>query len=130
MVNHKEFMSCFFKVYSEVIFGNIFIYEVIPDCRDFVSRDGGHMIMFNLYVESLRQNTLNIQYNYFKASLRCAVSRSHIKRCLQLAQGSSLLTLKDNGKLIELSPRFISMVRDCFSFYLATTEYGFTGMEC
>ncbi|CAM3921162.1 hypothetical protein [Serratia silvae] len=128
-LNHEEFISGFFKNYSEVVFGNIFIHDVIPDCRDFVSRDGGHMIMFNLYVESLRQNTPNVQYNYLKASFMCAVSRSHIKRCLQLAEYAGLLTLKDNGQLVELSPRFIRMVRDCFSFYLTTTEHGLMGMK-
>ncbi|WMT15818.1 hypothetical protein [Serratia fonticola] len=128
-LSHDDFMVVFFKNHSQVILNEIFIYDAVPDCREFVTRDGGHMIMFNLYIESVRQKTLAVKYNYLKASTEFSVSRSHIKRCFLAAEHLGLLHLKQDGKTIELTPRFIEMVKDSFCFYLATVEYGVLGAQ-
>ncbi|MGL5426189.1 MAG: hypothetical protein ACRDAJ_24955 [Serratia fonticola] len=125
--DHDDFMADFFKNYIQVIGKEMFVYDVVPDSRAFLTRDGGHMLMFHLYIESLRQRTSAVQYNYLKVSTEFLVSRSHIKRCFQAAERVDLLTLRPDGKVIELKPRFISMVREAFCFYLATVEYGVWG---
>ncbi|WP_447887198.1 hypothetical protein [Serratia fonticola] len=125
--DHDDFMADFFKNYIQVIGKEMFVYDVVPDSRAFLTKDGGHMMMFHLYMESLRQRTLTVQYNYLKVSTEFSVSRSHIKRCFQAAERVDLLTLRPDGKVIELKPRFISMVREAFCFYLATVEYGVWG---
>jgi hypothetical protein len=126
-VDHDDFMADFFKNYTQIIVKEMFVYDAVPDSRAFLTKDGGHMMMFHLYVESLRQRTLTVQYNYLKASTEFSVSRSHIKRCFQAAERLDLLYLKQDGKSIELKPRFINMVREAFCFYLATVEYGVLG---
>lgn len=128
-IGHDDFMADFFKNYTQVILREIFVYDAVPDSREFLIRDGGHMMMFHLYIESLRQRTLTVQYNYLKASVEFSVSRSHIKRCFQAAERLDLLSLRQDGKTIELKPRFIKMVKDAFCFYLATIEYGVFGGE-
>ncbi len=126
-VDHDDFMADFFKNYTQVIGKELFVYDAVPDSRVFLTKDGGHMMMFHLYIESLRQETLTVQYNYLKASTEFSVSRSHIKRCFQAAERLDLLNLRQDGKTIELKPRFIDMVREAFCFYLATVEYGVFG---
>lgn len=127
--DHDEFMANFFKNYTQVIGKELFVYDAVPDSRVFLTKDGGHMMMFHLYIESLRQETLTVQYNYLKASTEFSVSRSHIKRCFQAAERLDLLNLRQDGKTIELKPRFIDMVREAFCFYLATVEYGVFGVR-
>jgi len=125
--DHDDFMADFFKNYIQVIGKEMFVYDVVPDSRAFLTKDGGHMMMFHLYMESLRQRTLTVQYNYLKVSTEFSVSRSHIKRCFQAAERLDLLNLRQDGKTIELKPRFIDMVREAFCFYLASVEYGVFG---
>ncbi|MGF6190190.1 hypothetical protein [Serratia sp. 2723] len=127
MVDHDDFMADFFKNYTQVIVKEMFVHDAVPDSRAFLTKDGGHMMMFHLYIESLRQGTLSVQYNYLKASTEFSVSRSHIKRCFQAAERLDLLNLRQDGKTIELKPRFIDMVREVFCFFLATVEYGVFG---
>jgi hypothetical protein len=126
-LGHDDFTAVFLKNYAQVISSELFIYDAVPDSREFVTRDAGHIIMFNLYIESVRKKTLSVQYNYLNASARFSVSRSHIKRCFQAAERLDLLNLRQDGRTIELKPRFIAMVRDTFCFYLASAEYGALG---
>lgn len=126
-LGHDDFTENFLKNYTQIISSEVFIFDVVPDSREFVTRDGGYMLMLNLYIESVRQKTLRVHYNYLKASTEFSVSRSHIKRCFQAAERLDLLSLRQDGKTIELKPRFIDMVRDSFCFYLATAEYAVLG---
>ena len=127
--NHQNFVPAFFKHYSEITLNRIFIHYMVPGSADFLSRDGGHMIMFNLFLESIKQNTLDVHYNLLKASFSCGVSRSHIKRCLQAAEQHQLLTIVDNKHIVSLTPEFMMMVKDYFALYLASIKHGFNGMR-
>lgn len=126
-LEHDDFIADFFKNYTQFISNEVFIFDVVPDSREFVTRDAGHIMMFHLYIESVRQKTCSVQYNYSNAATKFSVSRSHIKRCFQAAERLDLLSLRQDGKTIELKPRFIEMVRDSFCFYLASAEYGVLG---
>ncbi|KOC89281.1 hypothetical protein [Winslowiella iniecta] len=126
--NYQNFVPAFFKSYAEITLNRIFVHDMVPGSGDFLSRDGGHMIMFNLYLESIKQNTLDVNYNFLKASFSCGVSRSHIKRCLQAVEQNQLLTIVESKHIVSLTPAFMQMVRDYFALYLASVKHGLTGM--
>ena len=127
--NDQNFVPAFFKSYAGITLNRIFIHDMVPGSDVFLSRDGGHMIMFNLYLESVKQKTLDVNYNFLKASFSCGVSRSHIRRCLQAAEQKQLLTMVENQHIVSLTPAFIQLVKDYFALYLASVKHGLTGMQ-
>lgn len=126
---HKNFVPAFFTAYSEVTLNRIFLHDMVPGSGEFLSRDGGHMIMFYLYLESIKQKSRVIKYNILKAAFCCAVSRSHIRRSLQAAGQIGLLTIEDELHQLTLSQGFLDMVKDYFCLYLASTVHGLSGIK-
>lgn len=126
---HQSFVPEFFRGYSEVTLNRIFLHDMVPGSGEFLSRDGGHMIMFNIYLESIKQKSQIIHYNVLKAAFCCGVSRSHIRRCLQAAEQVNLLKIQDESQQLALTQEFLDMVKDYFCIYLATVEHGLAGMR-
>ena len=126
---HPNFVPEFFRAYSEITLNRLFLHDLVPGSGEFLSRDGGHMIMFNIYLESIKQKSPIIHYNILKAAFFCGVSRSHIRRCLQAAEQVNLLKIQDESQQLALSQEFIDMVKDYFCIYLATVEHGLSGMR-
>ena len=126
---HKNFVPEFFRTYAEITLNRLFIHDMVPGSAEFLSRDGGHMMMFNLYLETIKQQSLTIKFNILKSAFCCGVSRSHIRRCLQAAEEIGLLKIEEGANDLTLSPTFIEMVKDYFCIYLATVEHGLAGMR-
>lgn len=126
---HENFIPEFFRAYSEVTLNRLFLHDMVPGSGVFLSRDGGHMIMFYIYLKSIKQNSRAIQFNILKASFCCAVSRSHIRRSLQDAEQAGLLKIEDESHQLVLTEEFMTMVKDYFCLYLASTVHGFSGVK-
>lgn len=124
----ENFTASYFQKYSEITLNQVYLFEMVPDCKAFVFRDAGHMLLMDLYIESIKQQTVVIEYNYLKASLKCGVSRSHIRRCLQAAEVGNLLTLDTANNTIILHPTFMQMALNYFAVYMAMVEYGLSGL--
>ncbi|MFU2319076.1 hypothetical protein [Rahnella sp. PCH160] len=125
----ENFNAEYFRKYSEITLNQIYLFDMVPDCKEFIFRDAGHMILMDLYVESIRQKSPMIEYNYLRASLKCGVSRSHIKRCLKAAEAGGLLILDTTNNTIVLHLSFMQMVLNYFAVYMAMVEYGLHGMS-
>ncbi|MEJ4043408.1 hypothetical protein [Erwinia sp. SLM-02] len=123
-----DFIPHFFRNYGEITLNRLFIHDMVPGSGEFLSHDGGHMIMFNLFQESIKQGSLEVKYNLLKASFACCVSRSLIRRCLKAAADRELLTIIEDKNTVSLKPEFMTMVQDYFCIYLATVEHGLKGM--
>lgn len=126
---HKNFVPAFFRTYTEITLNRLFLHDMVPGSAEFLSRDGGHMIMFYIYLESIKQQSLTIKFNILKSAFCCGVSRSHIRRCLQAAEQVELLKIEDGVNGLTLSSTFIEMVKEYFCIYLATVEHGLAGMR-
>ncbi|MCX0498480.1 hypothetical protein [Erwinia billingiae] len=124
----ENFTASYFQKYSEITLNQVYLFDMVPDCKAFVFRDAGHMLLMDLYIESIKQQTVVIEYNYLKASLKCGVSRSHIRRCLQAAEVGGLLTLDTENNTIILHPTFMQMALNYFAVYMAMVEYGLSGL--
>lgn len=124
----ENFNAEYFRKYSEIILNQIYLFDMVPDCKEFIFRDAGHMMLMDLYIESIRQQNAVIEYNYLKASLKCGVSRSHIKRCLKAAEAGGLLRLDSANNTIVLHLTFMQMVLNYFCVYMAMVEYGLSGL--
>ncbi|TPG63125.1 hypothetical protein [Ewingella americana] len=125
----EDFTAEYFQKYSEITLNQVYLFDMVPDCKAFIFRDAGHMILMDLYIESIRQQTAVIEYNYLKASLKCGVSRSHIKRCLKAAEVNGLLTLDSLNNTIVLHLTFMQMVLNYFAVYMAMVEHGLRGLS-
>ncbi|ROR11313.1 hypothetical protein [Erwinia sp. JUb26] len=128
-LRQDDFIPRFFRNYGEITLNRLFIHDMVPGSGEFLSHDGGHMMMFNLFQESIKQGSLDVKYNLLKASFACCVSRSLIRRCLQAAASRQLLTIREDKNTVTLKPEFMTMVQDYFCIYLATVEYGLKGMD-
>ena len=124
----ENFTADYFQKYAEIILNQVYLFDMVPDCKAFVFRDAGHMLLLDLYIESIKQQTAVIEYNYLKASLKCGVSRSHIKRCLKAAEVDGLLTLDTPNNTIILHLTFMQMVLNYFAVYMAMVEHGLRGL--
>ncbi|WP_413528201.1 hypothetical protein [Rahnella inusitata] len=124
----ENFMADYFHKYAEITLNQVYLFDMVPDCKEFIFRDAGHMLLMDLYIESIRQQTAVIEYNYLKASLKCGVSRSHIKRCLKAAEVGGLLTLDTPNNTIILHLTFMQMVLNYFAVYMAMVEHGLRGL--
>lgn len=125
----ENFHAEYFKKYAEITLKHVYLFDMVPESKAFIFRDAGHMLLMDLYIESLQQKTTVIEYNYLKASLKCGVSRSHIKRCLQDAEAAGLLTLDKASNTLILHLSFMQMALDYFAVYMAMVEYGLRGLS-
>lgn len=120
------FIECFFKKYSRIVFLEIFSGDLVPDAHHLISKDAGHMIMYYLLNEKIKQQSSTISFNYLKASITCGVSRSHLKRCFRSCEEAGLLKIDEKKNTLRLNDSYISMAKHYFAFYLATLSYGFS----
>ncbi|KNC08246.1 hypothetical protein HS962_02195 [Pantoea sp. BIGb0393] len=125
----KTFKTEYFKKYADITLNHVYLFDMVPESKAFIFRDAGHMLLMDLYIETLKQQSSVIEYNYLKASLKCGVSRSHIKRCLQAAEAVGLLTLDAANNSIILHLSFMQMALDYFAVYMAMVEYGLRGLS-
>ncbi|XXN66172.1 hypothetical protein ACRQ84_22105 (plasmid) [Enterobacter ludwigii] len=124
----KTFKTEYFKKYAEITLNHVHLFDMVPESKAFIFRDAGHMLLMDLYIETIKQKSSVIEYNFLKASLKCGVSRSHIKRCLQAAEAAGLLTIDTVNNTIILHPSFMQMALDYFAVYMAMVEYGLRGL--
>lgn len=116
----------FFRRAAEYLFRGLTFKKILPEVGLFIDKDGGRMIMLNLYLKAIKNKTAHgaiIDYSSRTLAKEFFVSRIHVNRIIKSAQEIGYLKDRGDGRM-SISPAFIELVENYSALYFAyVTHY-------
>ncbi len=108
----EDMLRVFFHGFAKLLEADVMLDKLLPEAKWIMNRDGGHLPMLALYVDSLRKDSIQAGYKvstYIELSSRLGVSKTHIIRMVR--EGELHGYFKCHKNTVELLPAFLDLVR-------------------
>lgn len=116
-------VEAFFRGFKHILDADITLEMLLPESRWLINRDGGHMPMLALFVDTLeKQASASVckRSSYGEMSAGLAVSSTHLIRLVR--DGEAKGYFRTGKKTVELSDSFMQLVRKMMVINFAITR--------
>ncbi|UCJ18953.1 hypothetical protein K5Q02_11585 [Pseudomonas sp. MM211] len=114
--------EAFLRGYAQLLEARCTLDIIVPDAHWMLNRDGGYMTVLALYIDMSKNRTELGGYKsstYAALSSRLGVSSTHLMRLVR--DGETRGYFKNHNKIVEVTPKFESFVREMMACTFATT---------
>lgn len=123
----RKMLKVFFRGFSKLLAYDLMIDKLLPQAKWMMNRDGGYIPMLALYIDSMREGTIETGCSkvssYVELSSRIGVSKTHIMRMVK--EGEFRGYFKCQKNMVEILPSFFDLMRETLATHFSIVHRSF-----